>query len=144
MNLSSVLKRCSRHTRTSIGNACEKCYEKDRPAAGTRTRNLLQLSNEPKFIQIGSAISEKQRNRADRICVGGYVTFSIMSPEPEIPAIIRLNMINDPIIAFKRAFCPNQFSHLLETCAEKKKCEFLAYGYISGTGSVRHEPSNLD
>ena len=25
-----VLKRCSRYTRTSIGNACEKCCEKDR------------------------------------------------------------------------------------------------------------------
>ena len=43
------------------------------------------------------------------------VTFSIVSPKPEVAAMIHLHLICGNLLAFKRdQICPNRFSHLRE------------------------------
>ena len=45
----------------------------------------------------------------------GYVTFMVISPEPEVSAIFHLNLICGHIVTFNRAqVCSNRFSHLQE------------------------------
>ena len=77
-----------------------------------------------------------------------YAISTVVSPEPEVAAMRPPNLINDPVRAFKRDEArPNPFSHLRETCAEKRVriCRLRHLnGYISGTGSRRHETSELD
>ena len=47
--------------------------------------------------------------------VGVKITFPVISPKPEVVAIIPLHLINAPIVAFERdQDCPNRFSHLRE------------------------------
>ena len=58
------------------------------------------------------SVQPSLRNRI-RLCVDGYVTYSVISPEPEVSAIIRLNLINGISRAFKWVqICSNRFSHL--------------------------------
>ena len=48
--------------------------------------------------------------------VGLKITFPVISPEPEVAAMIHLHLICDHISAFKRVQdCPNWLSHLRET-----------------------------
>ena len=47
--------------------------------------------------------------------VGLKITFPVISPEPEVAAVIHLHLIRDHVSTFKRAQdCRNRFSHLLE------------------------------
>ena len=60
------------------------------------------------------SVQPSLRNRS-RLCVDGYVTYSVISPEPEVSAIVRLNSINGISRAFKWVqVCSNRFSHLWE------------------------------
>ena len=48
--------------------------------------------------------------------VGLKITFPVISPEPEVAAMIHSNLIYGHIIAFERAQnCPNRLSHLRES-----------------------------
>ena len=84
-----------------------------------------------------------------------YVTYMVISPEPEMSAIFNLNLIRGHIVAFIRALsCRNRFSHLRENCANRlsvkltEKTEIYRlchlYGHISGTGSGRYIYFELD
>ena len=47
--------------------------------------------------------------------VGLKITFPVISPEPEVAAMIYLNLICDHTVAFKRVQdCANRLSHLRE------------------------------
>ena len=49
------------------------------------------------------------------MAVGLKIAFPVISPEPEVAAMIHLHLICGHISAFKRAQdCPNRFSHLRE------------------------------
>ena len=53
----------------------------------------MQLSNELIFVEISSVISEKKK------CgLVGYVTYMVISPEPEVSAIFHLNLISGRIV----------------------------------------------
>ena len=48
--------------------------------------------------------------------IGLEVAFSVISPEPEVVAMIHLNLIYGHTVAFKRVQdCPNRLSQLRET-----------------------------
>ena len=46
-------------------------------------------------------LSHIRKTGADTLCVDGYITYSIISPEPEVATVIRLNLINGIVRAFK-------------------------------------------
>ena len=46
-------------------------------------------------------LSHLRETGADTLGVDGDVTYSVISPEPEVSAIIRLNLIDGITIAFK-------------------------------------------
>ena len=93
--------------------------------------------------------------RIKKLSFVGCVTFTLISPEPEMAAIFVLNLICGHIVAFERAqVCTNRFSHLRENCADKLSVKLIEkteicrlrylFGYILGTGSFRHDPFKLD
>ena len=57
--------------------------------------------------------------RVEKLRFVGYVTYTVISPEPEVTAIFNLCLICGHIVAFKRAqVCSNWFNHLRENCAD--------------------------
>ena len=60
----------------------------------------MQLSNELIFDEISSVISEK-KVRIEKVGLVGYVTYMVISPEPEVFAIFHLNLICGRVVAFK-------------------------------------------
>ena len=56
-----------------------------------------------KWAQVCSnRFSHFRETGADTLCVDAYVTFSVISPEPEVSAITRLNLINGTTRAFEQ------------------------------------------
>ena len=55
-----------------------------------------------KQAQVGpNRFSHLRETGADTLCVDSNVTYSVISPEPEVSAIIRLNLIDGTTRAFK-------------------------------------------
>ena len=85
--------------------------------------------------RLSKSVHPSLRNRS-RLCVDGYVSFSVISPEPEVSATIRLNLINDSIRAFKWVqVCSNRLSHRWEKwehklCLEKVHIHTYMHTYI--------------
>ena len=78
--------------------------------------DTLYLSNESKVVQIDWAISEKTKVSSRRASL--KITFPVISPEAEVSAIIRLNLIDGTMRAFKwTQVYSNRFSHLWKTLA---------------------------
>ena len=64
--------------------------------------------------------------RIEKVGLVGYVTYMVISPEPEVFAIFHLNLICDRIVAFKRAqACLNRFSHFRENCADRLSVKLI-------------------
>ena len=96
--------------------------------------------------RLSKSVQPSLRNRS-RLCVDGYVTFSVISPEPEISAIIRLNSINGISRAFKWVQdCSNRLSLLWEKWEHKlclEKVHIHTHTYIhtyTQTHIDRHFP----
>ena len=69
-----------------------------------------------KRAQDGSnRLSDLREKDVSLMEVGLKITFPVISPEPEVAAMIYSHLIRGHIKAFKRAqVCPNRFSHLRE------------------------------